>query len=147
MFLRKQLHRFCTWETQLSFNPLSPLAEAGSLVWWNYFTYSSIGIRTDGKKRFIRFRDASGSFTERGLNGHSSDVVLRIVSADGYKFGFREADDGDEDFQWLGEVSSAAMTQEPPLGLAFSGMMLGIYSFSEKQPSLAPADFHYVDIS
>ncbi|KAH8694154.1 glycosyl hydrolase [Talaromyces proteolyticus] len=147
LLLRKQTHRFCRWETRLSFHPSSTIAEAGTVVWWNYFTYASIGIRTNGENRFVRFRDTMGRFTERKLKGYNSDVVLCIVCGDAYLLGFREVGDESEKFQWFDEVSNAAMTADPPIGLSFTGMMLGLYSFAEGQPSSSPADFHYVEVN
>lgn len=117
-------------------------------MWWNYFTYSSIGIRTNGTTRVIRFRDVAGDTFEWVLRKETMDVALRIVCGKGYTFGFGEIDQhGDiEEFRWVGEVDSRLMTREPPIGLAFTGMMLGLYSFSERQRSLTPADFSYVEL-
>ena len=147
LFLRKQMHRFCTWETRLSFHPTSEYAEAGTVVWWNYFTYSSIGLRINEKTRFIRFQPAEGAVVERELRSNRSDVVFLIECGDRYKFGFREIDGtaASMESQWIGEVSNGVMTKEPPIGISFTGMMLGIYSFAERQRCLAPADFHYVE--
>lgn len=156
MFLRKQTFNFCTWETKLSFNPTTELEEAGSVVWWNYFTYSSIGIRkgrgdedSDSTKasRIICFRPAHGKTIRLKLCRQDSDVYLYIRCGNQYEFGFSESSKpGNEDLQvhWLGEVSNKVMTSPPPVGLDFSGMMLGLYAFSEYQKSRNPAEFHYV---
>lgn len=32
------------------------------------------------------------------------------------------------------------MTADPPKGMAFTGMMLGLYAFGELEPCLRPAD-------
>ena len=75
-------------------------------------------------------------------------MVLRIVCGNGYNFGFCEIDqDGKRgDVKWVGEVNNRFMTREPPIGLAFTGMMLGLYSYAERQRSLTPADFSYVEV-
>jgi Beta xylosidase C-terminal Concanavalin A-like domain len=148
LFLRKQTHRFCTWETRLSFHPSSVLEEAGTVVWWNYFTYSSIGIRKSGTTRVIRFREAGGEASQWILQKETLDVVLRIVCGSEYSFGFCEIDHHGErgEFKWVGEVSNRLMTRDPPIGFAFTGMMLGLYSFAELQRSLTPADFSYVTV-
>lgn len=158
LFLRKQTHRFCIWETKLSFHPTEDREEAGSVVWWNYLTYSSIGIRkvchlgkdggTDGD-RVVRFRSAECKIVERNLRKLDSDVVLLIrCSDDKYEFGFQElgvAVDEVTEPQWLGEVSTETMTKSPPIGMAFTGMLLGLYAFSEFRRCTEPADFHYAE--
>lgn len=71
--------------------------------------------------------------------------MLRIICGDGYQFGFYEVDryDGSEEFKWVGEVRNRLKTREPAVGLPFMGMMLGEYSFAERQRSRTPADFSY----
>ncbi|KAJ5812482.1 glycosyl hydrolase [Penicillium riverlandense] len=158
LFLRKQTHRFCVWETKLSFHPTAGREEAGSVVWWNYLTYSSIGIRkvhdgTNGdataRARLVRFRSAECEIVERRLRRFDSDVVLLIRCNDSeYEFGFKELDaTGNETLepQWLGKVSNKVMTRPPPIGLAFSGMLLGLYAFADFRKCTEPADFHYAE--
>ncbi|KAE8369680.1 glycosyl hydrolase [Aspergillus caelatus] len=148
LFLRKQTHHYCTWETQLSFNPQSPHTEAGTVVWWNYFTYSSIGIRLSPTKegaRIVRFRPAEGEVIDRELDSAVSDVVFFIECGDQYRFGFREVNGIDSQTHWIGEVQNSTMTQSPPVGAPFTGMMLGLYAFGERQRCLVPADFAYAE--
>ncbi|GKZ30288.1 hypothetical protein AbraIFM66950_008624 [Aspergillus brasiliensis] len=149
LFLRKQTHRFCTWETRLSFNPRNQVCEAGTAVWWNYFTYSTIGIRraADGG-RVVRFSPAGGEVIDFSLRHSQSDVRLLIECVDAYKFGFQEISDDEkspEPISWIGEVDNRSMTAAPPVGVAFTGIMLGLYAFGERQRCLDPADFHYVE--
>ncbi|KAF3401400.1 Non-reducing end alpha-L-arabinofuranosidase BoGH43B [Talaromyces pinophilus] len=155
MFLWKQTSRFCIWETKVTFQPTSEHEEAGTVVWWNYTNYSSIGIRKGLKyddnglacpARVIRFRPAIGEPVTRELSGSGLDVLLYIRCGNKYEFGFREysgPDDKDVEIHWLGEVSNLVMTREPPVGMAFSGMMFGLYAFAEYQRSMNVADFHY----
>ncbi|KAF3019616.1 hypothetical protein E8E15_007835 [Penicillium rubens] len=138
MFLRKQTHHFCRWETRLSFEPTAAETEAGTVVWLNYFTYSSIGIRKDGKGRFIRFRPSKGDTVERRLDTKTA-VTLTVDCGTEYRFGYRE--DTHSDVHWIGSVSNNAATAAPPVGANFTGMMLGLYAFGERQRCLAPADF------
>lgn len=147
LFLRKQTHRFCTWGTRLSFHPRNQECEAGAVVWWTYFTYSSIGIRRgkDGQ-RIVRLRSPGGEVVDFGLRHFQSDVRLVIECGDSYRFGFQELSDVESDnglVQWIGEVDNSSMTAAPPVGVAFTGMMLGLYAFGERQRCLDPADFHY----
>ncbi|BAE55534.1 unnamed protein product [Aspergillus oryzae RIB40] len=136
LFLRKQIHHYCTWETKLSFSPESQHTEAGTVVWWNYFTYSSIGIRLSPTKegaRIVRFRPAEGEVIDRELRSAVSDVVFFIECGDQYRFGFKEVNGTSSETQWIGEVQNSTMTQSPPVGAPFTGMMLGLYAFGERQ--------------
>ncbi|KAH8601558.1 glycosyl hydrolase [Bisporella sp. PMI_857] len=150
LFLRKQTSHSATWETQLSFNPTTSNTEAGTVVWWNYLTYSSIGIRlsrTDPNKRILSLRPAEGEEVLLDLQTQDADVRLVIECGSRYRFGFVEVISGEEigNVQWVGEVSNEAMTADPPVGAAFTGMMLGLYAFGELEGSLVPADFRYAE--
>lgn len=120
LFLRKQTHRFCTWETKLSFQPTTDHTEAGTVVWWNYFTYSSLGIRKgdDGHGRILRFRPSKGDVVEKTLDS-TSEIVLVIECGEEYKFGFRES--SASEIRWIGTVSNGAATHAPPVGAPFTG--------------------------
>lgn len=118
LFLRKQTHRFCTWETKLTFQPSSEHTEAGTVVWWNYFTYSSLGIRKQGDGRIIRFRPAEGEVVEHQL-GLTTDVVLLVECGNEYRFGYREYTS--QQINWIGTVSNKAATKVPPVGAPFTG--------------------------
>jgi beta-xylosidase len=142
MFLRKQIHRVCRWETRLFFQPLSDQSEAGTVLWLNYFTYSSIGIRKDDQGRFIRFQPTEGDVTEHRLN-NQTDVTLMIDCGTEYRFGYCESTEND--VHWIGSVSTGAATKVPPVGANFTGMMMGLYSFGERQRCLVPADFAYAE--
>lgn len=155
LFLQKQKHRAGVWSTRLAFHPGEEREEAGALVWWNHTTYSSIGIRkacntTNG--RVIRFRNADGDIFERSLQRAGSDVVLSIQCSDErYTFGFREvptedeATGGDEKTEWLGSVTNKVMTRPPPVGLAFTGMLLGVYAYADNRRATTPACFYYAE--
>lgn len=58
----------------------------------------------------------------------------------GFTLGYAELD---EDYTWLEPVSMDLMTANPPRGMAFTGMMLGLYAFGELQKCLTPADFAF----
>lgn len=119
LFLRKQTHNSCTWETKLSFHPTSQHTEAGTVVWWNYFTYSSLGIRKgDGPGRRIRFRPSEGDVIEKTLDA-TSEIVLVIECGDEYKFGYCES--STSEICWIGTISNGAATKAPPVGAPFTG--------------------------
>lgn len=146
LFLRKQTHRVCTWETRVSFESKQKHTEAGTVVWWNYLTYSSMGVQgSDTGGRMVRFQPAQGDAVEIPLQNAQSDVIFVVECGPSYRFGFREAaPDGDQTrLQWVGDVGNDTMTRPPRVGAAFTGMMLGVYAFGERQRCLAPADFHY----
>lgn len=155
MFLWKQTTGFCIWETRVTFHPTTEHEEAGTVVWWNHTNYSSIAIRKalkhndNGLTRLVRlicFRLAIGESITRELSGSDSDVFRYVKCRDKYEFGFRESiglDIEDAEIHWLGGLSNQVMTRDPPVGLAFTDMMLGLYAFSEYQRSLNVADFHY----
>ncbi|KAJ5169245.1 uncharacterized protein N7482_004839 [Penicillium canariense] len=140
MFLRKQIHRFCTWETNLSFYPSSEHTEAGAVVWWNYFTYTSLAIRRQGNRRVIRFRPSEGDMNENTLK-LTGDVVLMIECGYEYRFGYR--DSSSSQTVWIGTVTNQVTTKGPPVGAPFTGMMLGLYAFGDCQRCPTPADFAY----
>lgn len=142
MFLRKQTHQLCRWETKLSFQPMIDETEAGTVVWLNYFTYSSIGIRKDSKGRFIRFRPSEGDVVEHRLD-IKTDVTLTVDCGTEYRFGYCESTESD--IHWIGSVSNSAAMAAPLVGANFTGMMLGLYAFGERQRCLAPADFAYAE--
>lgn len=119
-------------------------------MWWNYFTYSSIGIRlssTMNSVRVIRFQPVEGAVVERELRSKLSNVCLTIECGDRYRFGFHENSEqsGSPGIDWLGEVSNRVMTQAPPVGAPFTGMMFGLYAFGKRQPCLVPADFEFAE--
>lgn len=127
MFLRKQTHRFCTWETKLSFQPTSEHAEAGTVVWWNYFTHSSLGIRKRGDQRIIRFQPSEGDAIEATLEA-TGDIVLIIECGNEYRFGYRSPSSSET--IWIGSVANHVATKAPPVGAPFTGMICMKFSGS-----------------
>lgn len=142
LFLRKQTHQFCTWETRLSFLPLSEHTEAGTVVWWNYFTFSSLGIRAQSGRRIIRFQPSEGNSVECHLDS-TTDVILVIECGNCYRFGYRLVTESH--IHWMGRVTNRDATKAPLVGAPFTGMMLGLYAFGERQRCLTPADFAYAE--
>lgn len=62
MLLRKQISMTGTWTTRLDFDPARPSYEAGIVLYWNLYTFASIGIgRTEsGDGREIRITQPAG---------------------------------------------------------------------------------------
>lgn len=92
MFLRKQTTRQTLWTTQLNYRPDSARTEAGTVVWWNYSTYSSIGIRRSSSgSRFVRYCPAAGDVVHCPLQTKEADVLLLIDCHNlEYRLGFVE---------------------------------------------------------
>jgi hypothetical protein len=108
----------------------------------NYFTYSSLGIRKTDKGRSILFRPSEEETVEFEL-GTATDIILTIECGTEYRFGYRE--DTETTFHWIGSVAKSAATRAPPVGANFTGMMMGLYAFGERQRCLTPADFAYAE--
>lgn len=150
---RKQQQKTGIWKTRLSFQTQRDREEAGTCVYWNYFTWSSIGIRKslDGRQQVI-LTTPSGLQLDEKLEASTTEVDLAI-ECEGlrYKFGYHEVKKGatkvsaDADIKWLGQVSTKSMTIDPPVGLPFTGMMFGLYAFSEMQRGMTPADFAFAE--
>ncbi|KAJ5081277.1 hypothetical protein NUU61_009541 [Penicillium alfredii] len=126
LFFRKQSHHFCTWETQVSFQPTTTQTEAGTVVWWNYFTHSSLGVRKHHNSRILRFQPPEGQMVELVLD-ETSDVILIVECGHQYRFGYCQGTNSR--VIWIGAISNEAATKAPPIGAAFTGMMLGLYAF------------------
>ncbi|KAF2831844.1 glycosyl hydrolase [Ophiobolus disseminans] len=152
LFLRKQQYWPVTWETRLQFQPKTTRVESGTVVWWNYTCFASVGIalREDGgqSQRIVRYTPPSnhGKSVEKVI-AQDGEVTLRIdCTPNSYRLGFREArNDDNEDCIWLGEVNTEIMTRNPEIGQPFTGMMMGLYSVGELQPVLEPAHFAYAE--
>lgn len=149
MVLRKQTIARGIWETVLNFQAQYSHCEAGTVVYWNLYTFSSIGIckGTNGESRVIRCKTpiSPGNFTTTDrLLKHIGLVKLAIrFSETGYTLGYAELE---EDYQWFEQISIKTMTADPPRGMAFTGIMFGLYAFGELQRCLEPADFAFASL-
>ena len=150
LVLRKQTLVRGIWETQLNFHPQHQYCESGTVIYWNAYTFGSIGIRKgiNGESRMIRFTvpTSPGEFTttDRPLN-HIGPIRLAIKCSEmEYTLGYAELDD---EYKWSEPISMAIMTADPPRGMSFTGMMFGLYSFGELQKCLEPADFAFASFT
>ncbi|KAF3309884.1 hypothetical protein TWF173_010284 [Orbilia oligospora] len=160
MLLQRQTRANIVWTTELEFYPDRKTYEAGTVVWWNSYTFSSIGIRvTESGQRYIAVKqalDGKGGFEEfqHELPEGKFPVQLHIKALPlEYHLGFSFPTGSEPDHHlkrtktditWLSSVSTRTMTLLPPIGNAFAGMMFGVYSFGELERCLVPADFSYV---
>ena len=143
MWLRKQTHRYITFETKLGFRPKSKYTQAGVVVWWNCGCLSSMGISVaddNVQQRVMKLRLADGTCHEVPLESSTDEVVLTIRCGSKYEFGFSEVGVA---VRWIGSVSNDIMTRDPEVGAPFTGMMIGLYAHGDLEPVLVPADFAY----
>lgn len=152
LLLRKQRHWPIVWKTEVEFEPKATRTEAGTVVWWNYLCFASIGIRLGSNgsqtQRVVRFTPPANTdeYTEEPIGTHGRVKFIVDCTEKNYRFGFKELDaDGRGEWKWLGAVDTQVMTRNPEIGQPFTGMMLGLYSFGELQPALAPAYFSYAE--
>lgn len=151
---RKQQHKQGIWKTRLSFNPNSPNSEAGTVAYFNYLTWSSIGVRraTSGVRQ-INFTSTDGEAASIDLKNDDFEVDLAIECQKlKYRFGFQEVAKNatkvptDQGIYWVGEASAESMTKDPHSGIpAFTGAMLGLYAFCDLQRGMVPADFAFAE--
>jgi beta-xylosidase len=151
MLVRKQSIRDGTWTTRLDFNPSKPTYEAGMVLYWNLYTFASIGVRraASGAGREIRFTHPdgrTGSFKHSAHPLHYDGPVTLVISCASthYKLGYIASAPASE-MTWLEPIPMQVMTADPPRGMAFTGMMTGVYAFGEREPCLSPADFEFVN--
>ncbi|PLB55756.1 hypothetical protein P170DRAFT_443475 [Aspergillus steynii IBT 23096] len=147
LFLRKQTHQAVRWRTQVSFFPRSKHTEAGTVLWWDYFTFSRIGICMDSTgARIARFVSPDGATVEEILPDADSGAIYFVIDCDAeYRLGYEVPSKREKDVKWLGSVSRAVMTRHPRIGRPNTGMMLGVYAFGDKEQCLEPADFEFAE--
>jgi hypothetical protein len=95
----------------------------------------------------VKFKPAGDGEERTKILNTDGPVQLFIRCEDeSYKFGFLELEDTENtEITWIGEVSIETMTVDPPVGAAFTGMMLGLYAFGDGEPCLEPADFGFAE--
>lgn len=150
MLLRKQTELEGKFSTKMNFMPSSPRSEAGIVLWHHEFCHSTLGLRRSiagHRELLIRtLLDGHGAFETKRLRlrAEAGDIILRIhCNAQGYELGFQDTTDEDGEVESVARISMETMTQVPPIGLAFCGIMFGIYSYGDMEPVLEPAVFRY----
>ncbi|EPE34989.1 Arabinanase/levansucrase/invertase [Glarea lozoyensis ATCC 20868] len=156
LILRKQSSRVQLFSTLLrSYVPNSERTEAGVVIYWNHFSYASLGVRlSPAGKRMLRLtheQPAGKEVKDVELRGMGGDITFFIKSTEeDYVFGYMESlgSSGDEQgVQWLEPIPNTTLTIDPPIGMAFTGMMMGLYAFGEMEGCLVPAEFGWVEVS
>ncbi len=157
MLLRKQetfSDEFCV---ELDFKPQRRGYEAGVTIWWNMYSYASIGITAverDGKlvqtivcrtptstagkikAMFPLIQGETSSGTASTFNDSSPVTISAKASPTTYTLVLSQR-------EVISKVTFNAdqLTVNPLAGAAFTGVMFGIYSFGDWEPVLDPADF------
>ncbi|KAI1338290.1 glycosyl hydrolase [Xylariaceae sp. FL0016] len=158
MLLRKQTAYSETFEVKLDFNPRKTGYEAGVVLWWNQYSYATIGMTladgdNPGQTKIAILRRPAGAAIETSrvklcqerqeLQPASDESARLQIAAQpntyrmSLKYGSNES---------ICEVNIQDMTTMPPVGAAFCGMMFGIYAFGNMEPVLDPADFFDITI-
>lgn len=145
----------------MQFNPSHPGYEAGVTVWWNQYSYATIGISlvelANGEQvRTVVYRQPTGTagviktvqpLVQTSGNGESAAVPdgavdLRVeTQPTGYTLTLTSVGVS-ETFSF----STSDLTVMPRVGGAFCGVLFGIFSFGKGEPVLDPADFSEIYI-
>ncbi|RYP83493.1 hypothetical protein DL770_005383 [Monosporascus sp. CRB-9-2] len=157
MLLRKQSSYTETFSVKLRFDPRKPGYEAGIVLWWNQYSFASIGIRLvaaddngEHHRKRVVFREPTGNAGDFKVSSHgaagpgAAETVALSVEAYPATYRLRMAFGGEERSF---DVAAQTLTVMPPVGGAFCGAMFGIYSFGEWEPVLDPADFSDIKIT
>ncbi|RYP79778.1 hypothetical protein DL769_002800 [Monosporascus sp. CRB-8-3] len=156
MLLRKQSSYTETFSAKLQFHPRKPGYEAGIVLWWNQYSFASIGIRlvaaddnSEHRHKTVVFREPTGKAGDFMVSSQEAAAAVAAdtaaLSVEAYPASYRlKVAFGGEERSF--DVAAQMLTVMPPVGSAFCGAMFGIYSFGEWEPVLDPADFSDIRI-
>lgn len=152
LLLRKQESFHDHFSATLDFRPSRKGYEAGVTVWWNMYSFASIGITAMiqddtlvhtivcraptgvvGKMltTYPALEDAQNEFDvskPSQLSAQATPVSYTLTLSQGSS-------------RWSFAFDTEDLCVMPPVGGAFTGTMFGIYSFGCWEPVLDPADF------
>ncbi|KAL1851007.1 hypothetical protein VTK73DRAFT_9562 [Phialemonium thermophilum] len=153
LLLRKQTSYNQTFCIKLDFRPTRPGYEAGGVLWWNQYSYASIGVAGKaaddaGVVSAVAMREPAGKpklFKDSMANVEVGDVTSFTISiqARPTEYTLSLTTSGRTN---AFTVPVADLTVPPPVGGSFTGIMFGIYSFGQGEPVLDPADFSEIAI-
>ncbi|KAH8899237.1 Arabinanase/levansucrase/invertase [Thozetella sp. PMI_491] len=164
MLLRKQTSYRERFKTRLVFNPRKQGYEAGVVLWWNQYSYATIGIARISREGGVQ----ETTLLCRAPTGCAGDIsiVYPLVKQDGSRVEL-EAEAMETTGLELAvecrptsyklsvtggsvshsvEVPAEKLTVAPPVGACFTGVMYGIYSCGKGEPVLDAADFWDIDV-
>jgi beta-xylosidase len=163
LLLRKQTEYCESFHATLNFEPSKVGYEAGIIVYWNSFSYATIGIRAieiDGHTcaTIVCRQPQGGASTFKDsapLLEYSKQVNLEKVSmrlcAEACNGAYRLFAKHPKHSLEVGDAESFTFTSEelavtPPVGMSFTGAMFGVYAFGNWEPVLDPADFSEIHV-
>jgi beta-xylosidase len=158
LLLRKQAGYTETFRAKMNFNPSRLGYESGVTLWWNQYSFASIGVGIVEPSEGV---EAVRTVIARGPTGKNGEPNVSYPLLDSrITFGADDAvqltiDTTSTDYkltQSAGEASASmsfpteTLTINPPVGCAFAGTMFGIYAFGKSEPALDPSDFWDIEI-
>ncbi|KAH8906303.1 beta-xylosidase [Coniochaeta sp. PMI_546] len=149
MLLRKQTsYTGEVFRVKMTFNPRKQGYEAGVVLWWNQFSYATVGLTaaadpSAGYEKTVIVRTPTGRPGEMKVSTPQYRVELSVSCLEtGYNIKI-----------WAGKlyhssfVAAGDLTVAPPVGGTFAGVMYGVYSFGRGEPVLDPADFRDIVVT
>ncbi|KAJ9130888.1 Arabinanase/levansucrase/invertase [Coniochaeta hoffmannii] len=154
MLLRKQTsYTGEVFQVKMTFNPRRPGYEAGVVLWWNSYSYATVGLTAATEpeaayKKTVIIRTPTGRPGEMRIltqpeRPDDGEVELSVSCLEtGYNIKI-----------WAGQlfhssyVAAEDLTVAPPVGGTFAGVMYGVYSFGKGEPVLDPADFRDIRVT
>lgn len=175
MLLRKQTSWTQeTFRVAMNFTPRKAGYEAGIVLWWNQFSYATMGITFGGDGGTVDCR----TVVTRQPEGQPGEMKVSDLDPAGGRRFLSHANwsskvchhpqpvaDGEVTFHLtcyesqyvlrasIGEfehdfvVPAEKLTVAPPVGGTFAGVMYGVYSFGNGEPVLDPADFRDITVT
>lgn len=142
----------------MSFQPSTPGYESGVALWWNQYSFASVGVGVAGPGegaeavRTVVAREPTGKsgelkvsypLFEKGATLGSDGVVELSVEATPTEYKLvLSAGEASVSVSFAAEM----LTVSPPVGGSFTGALFGIYSFGRSEPVLEPSDFWDIEI-
>ena len=158
LLLRKQSSYKDIFRAKMSFKPSRTGYESGVTLWWNQYSFASIGL---GVVEPSEGAEPVRTIITRSPTGKNGEFKVaypllesgKAIGADGDVHFTIEA--GEAEYKLTlaaGEVNASFsfaaedLTINPPVGCAFCGAMFGLYAFGKSEPALDPSDFWDVEI-
>ncbi|KAI9163834.1 Non-reducing end alpha-L-arabinofuranosidase BoGH43B [Paramyrothecium foliicola] len=158
MLLRKQSSYNEKFSTKLHFRPSKLGYEAGISLFWNQYSYATIGVTAvqasdnEPAKPTLVLREPTGRngdiktsypLLETGKDINVDEPVYLSITANPTNYQLEISTSG---HNVNASVDSETLTIFPPVGGAFCGVMFGIYASGKGEPVLDPADFADIEI-
>lgn len=159
MLLRKQAAYNETFQATMHFSPSRLGYESGVTLWWNQYSFASIGVGmvelSEGIEavRTVIARQPTGKNGELKVSYPLLESEVALGDDDGAVR--LTIDTTPNDYKLtlaVGAVSASVsfaaevLTINPPVGGAFTGAMFGIYASGKSEPVLDPSDFSEIAI-